>query len=76
MTPTPAIEVRVQTATTMATMKPIERPANRFSSRMPMTAKTAAMIATYLEMKTRSDGSMPPGRPKAQRPESHAASGS
>ena len=65
MTPTPAIEVRVQTATTMATMKLIERPANRFSSKMPTTARTAAMIATYWEMKARSDGAMPAGRVKA-----------
>ena len=39
----------------MATMKLIERPASLRSSRMPMTAKTAAMIATRSEIQARSD---------------------
>ena len=58
MTPIPAIEVSEHTRTVMATMKPIERPASLRSSRMPMMAKTAAMIATRSAIQARSAHSM------------------
>src|SRR5689334_10744187 len=61
MTPTPAIVVIVQTATVVAIMKPIERPANRLTTRMPMMLTTTAMIATRSEIQIRSAHSMPAG---------------
>ena len=61
MTPIPAMVVTVHTATVMAIMKPIERPASRFSTKMPMMLTTTAMIATRSEIQIRSDHSMPAG---------------
>src|SRR5689334_20487103 len=61
MTPIPAIVVTVQTATVVAIMKPIERPANRLTTKMPMMLTTTAMIATRSEIQARSDHSMPAG---------------